>query len=92
MIIGFRTDKRESGHVMYRIALAVLTLLLMTPVDALAYVDPGTGSYVFQLVIAGGLAAIYTVRRYWQSLMTAVRALARGARQPGPPDAPDGVA
>jgi hypothetical protein len=92
MIIGFRADKRESGPMMYRTALAALMLLLMTPADALAYVDPGTGSYIFQLVIAGGLAAIYTVRRYWQSLTTAVRALARGTRQPGPPDASDGVA
>jgi hypothetical protein len=77
---------------MYRTVFTVLTLLLATPVDALAYVDPGTGSYVFQLVIAGGLAAIYTVRRYWQSLTMAVRALARGGRQAGPPDASDGMA
>ena len=54
-------------------------LVLMFPVDAWAYIDPGTGSYLFQLVIAGGLAGLYTIRRYWDSLAGAVRAkLSRG--------------
>lgn len=43
-------------------------LMLITPADAWAYIDPGTGSYLFQLVIAGGLAGVYTLRRYWHSV------------------------
>lgn len=50
-----------------RSGLALL-LMLMTPSDAWAYIDPGTGSYLFQLVIAGGLAGVYTLRRYWHSV------------------------
>lgn len=42
--------------------------LLFSPSDAWAYIDPGTGSYLFQLVIAGGLAGVYTLRRYWYSV------------------------
>ena len=30
-----------------------------------AYIDPGTGSYVLQLALAGLLAAGYTLRRFW---------------------------
>jgi hypothetical protein len=43
-------------------------ILLLSPSDAWAYIDPGTGSYLFQLVIAGGLASIYTLRRYWHNV------------------------
>ena len=30
-----------------------------------AYIDPGTGSYVLQLALAGLLGAGYTIRRFW---------------------------
>jgi hypothetical protein len=30
-----------------------------------AYLDPGTGSYVLQLTLAGLLGAGYTLRRFW---------------------------
>ena len=43
-------------------------MLLLSPSDAWAYIDPGTGSYLFQLVIAGGLAGMYTLRRYWHNV------------------------
>jgi hypothetical protein len=60
-------------------------LLLGTPTDAWAYVDPGTGSYLFQLTFAGLLAAAYTIRRYWQVLTTAFRARL-GRDRVGAPD------
>ncbi len=30
-----------------------------------AYIDPGTGSYLLQLALAGLLGAGYTVKMYW---------------------------
>jgi hypothetical protein len=30
-----------------------------------AYIDPGTGSYMLQLALAGLLGAGYTIRRFW---------------------------
>ena len=50
--------------------LAALTLGLVTttPTDAWAYVDPGTGSYLFQLAAAGFLAGMFTLRRYWDAV------------------------
>lgn len=48
----------------HAILMAIL-LLLLAPAPAWAYIDPGAGSYFFQLLIAGGLAGIYTLRRYW---------------------------
>ena len=43
-------------------------VLLALPSTAWAYIDPGTGSYLFQMVIAGGLAAAYTMRGYWSTI------------------------
>jgi hypothetical protein len=56
--------------------LLALGLVMSTPADAWAYVDPGTGSYLFQLAAAGFLAGMFTIRRYWDAL----KARLRGAR------------
>jgi hypothetical protein len=45
--------------------LLVLLITIGSPSDAWAYIDPGTGSYLFQMLIAGVLAGAYTLRRYW---------------------------
>jgi hypothetical protein len=34
----------------------------------LAYLDPGTGSYVFQLALAGVLGAAYALKELWANL------------------------
>ena len=38
-----------------------------------AYLDPGTGSIALQLLIAGIVGALATVRLYWDRLRTFVR-------------------
>ncbi len=32
---------------------------------AIAYIDPGSGSHLFQVLIAGLLAALYGIKVYW---------------------------
>lgn len=49
-------------------ALPGVLLLLALPQDALAYIDPGTGSLVVQGLIAGAAAAAALVRHYWYSI------------------------
>ncbi len=34
----------------------------------LAYLDPGTGSYIIQLLIAGVLGAAFLLRGYWKTV------------------------
>ena len=41
---------------------------MATPGPAHAYIDPGTGSYIFQLIAASLLGAIYAIKLYWQRL------------------------
>jgi hypothetical protein len=38
---------------------------LIFPQVAFAYLDPGTGSFIIQLLIAGLLAASFTVKLFW---------------------------
>ncbi len=54
---------------------SLLTLLvswalfcLLCPQKAYAYLDPGTGSYIFQLLIAGLLGAALAVKIFWGSV------------------------
>ena len=52
-----------------RIFITVLLLLMFT--DAVAYLDPGTGSMLLQ-VILGGIAAIgVAIKLYWHKLRAA---------------------
>jgi len=45
--------------------LALAALVLLLPTDAHAYLDPGTGSYVLQMIIAGLLGAAFAVKLSW---------------------------
>lgn len=35
----------------------------------LAYVDPGTGSYLIQLLIASILGSLFVLKTYWRKLL-----------------------
>ncbi|MCX5815529.1 MAG: hypothetical protein NTX75_04705 [Proteobacteria bacterium] len=36
--------------------------------SAFAYVDPGTGSYLLQIIIGFALAGLYALKHYWARL------------------------
>lgn len=46
-------------------AIVLIAALLMTPRDAAAYIDPGTGSFVVQGVIAAIVGAGVTAKLFW---------------------------
>ena len=48
------------------IVLIVLFLAVINE-TAYAYVDPGSGSYMFQLIMGFLLGLIFTVKNYWRS-------------------------
>ncbi len=47
-----------------RLIAAMLMIIVMTG-TAHAYVDPGTGSYLLQILIAGILGAAFALKLYW---------------------------
>ncbi len=47
------------------LAPVAVVYLLVLPQDAHAYLDPGTGSYVLQMIIAGLLGAAFAIKMSW---------------------------
>jgi hypothetical protein len=41
---------------------------IVLPATSYAYIDPGTGSYVFQLLIAGILSALVSIKIFWRNI------------------------
>ncbi|MDO8519085.1 MAG: hypothetical protein Q7T11_02850 [Deltaproteobacteria bacterium] len=50
------------------LCLLTLICMLLVAFPAEAYLDPGTGSMIIQIVIGSILAAGYTVKVYWKKL------------------------
>jgi len=48
--------------------LTILFVGLCYSQSAGAYLDPGTGSLILQMLIAGIIGAIYTIKLYWYRL------------------------
>jgi len=42
--------------------------VFLCPPEAYAYLDPGTGSYIFQLLIAGLLGGLLAIKIFWSSI------------------------
>ncbi len=49
-------------------ALVLFLLQLFWSKPSHAYLDPGTGSQLFQILAAGLLGALYTIKIYWQKV------------------------
>lgn len=43
---------------------------LMFPQVSYAYLDPGTGSYIFQIILAAFIGAAFTIKIYWTKVKT----------------------
>lgn len=72
-----------NGFSRFAALLALFLVVLSTaPQPARAYLDPGTGSYLFQLLIAFFVGALFTIKLYWGKLKGFSRNLRkkRGAR------------
>lgn len=49
----------------HNLLLFAALLFLLGPTDASAYIDPGTGSYILQIVAAGILGGLFAVKMFW---------------------------
>lgn len=55
--------------------------MLAVPAAASAYVDPGTGSFLLQMLVAALLGFLLTLRLYWQKLKSLLRNLFSGSKK-----------
>jgi len=51
-----------------KIILSISFLFLLLPKTAYAYLDPGTGSYLFQLLIAGFLGGTFFIKTVFRKV------------------------
>lgn len=48
--------------------VSTVCAVLITSGNAHAYIDPGTGSYILQIVIAGLVGAAFTLKLFWRRI------------------------
>ncbi|HPR63836.1 MAG TPA: hypothetical protein PK014_06405 [Thermoanaerobaculia bacterium] len=44
-------------------------LILTVPKDSWAYLDPGTGSYFFQMLIAALVGGLFAIKMFWKKIL-----------------------
>jgi hypothetical protein len=47
----------------------------MLPERVYAYVDPGTGSYVFQVIVAFILGGLFSVKLFWRRIIDFIKSV-----------------
>ena len=53
---------------MKRVFLFLFCLFTLLARDSHAYIDPGSGSYVLQLIVASFFAVVFTVKMFWRNI------------------------
>ncbi len=61
---------------MTRLAL-MLIVLLLAPMSAHAYFDPGAGAVLLQVLVAAGIGAAYKLRHWFGHLLRVIKGLFR---------------
>jgi hypothetical protein len=51
-----------------RFTLVIALLLLCIPSGLFAYIDPGSGSYIIQVIIAAFLGGAVAIKVFWQRI------------------------
>ena len=49
-----------------------LVVLMLIPTAALAYIDPGTGSFVIQGIIGAVIGGAFAIKLYWNKIKAAL--------------------
>jgi hypothetical protein len=52
------------------VSLVVLALFGLALKPSYAYLDPGTGSYMIQMAVAGAFAGAFAVKSFWSQIRT----------------------
>ena len=56
-----------------RFILLLVALVLASSQPLAAYIDPGAGSYLVQILVAGLLGASFAVKRFWGNIVAVFR-------------------
>ena len=66
--VSARRSARDRRGVSAGLALLVVMVITLDPANAYAYLDMGTGSMLFQVVVATAAGALFSVKIYWRQI------------------------
>ena len=69
-IESFRKSSRRG--LLSPLALVAAVVLVLLPSPALAYIDPGTGSFLIQGIIAAVVGAGIAIKMFWHRIKSAL--------------------
>ena len=72
-------SKRYSVH----ITLFIIFVFLFAPLKIYGYLDPGTGSYMLQILLATLIGAAYAVKVYWRKIKAYFKNIISGKESEG---------
>ena len=55
------------SYVVRNIGISILIVVVFTQ-NSFSYIDPGTWNYIFQMLIAGFIGAMFALRIFWGKL------------------------
>lgn len=58
----------KNARITLRFTLVIALLLLCIPSSLFAYIDPGSGSYIIQVIIAALLGGAVAIKVFWQRI------------------------
>lgn len=53
----------------------LFSITVLFPQSSFAYIDPGSGSYIFQILIAGILGLTVSVKMFWKQISLTIKKL-----------------
>ncbi len=56
-------------------SLIFSAFLFLLPDNTYAYLDPGTGSYIFQIFIAAILGSLFAIKIFWKRIISFLKNL-----------------
>lgn len=62
--------------------LQLILILLAIATPALAYIDPGSGSMILQVILAGILGSLFAIKVFWQKVVAFFKRLTGKNNQP----------
>ncbi len=67
--LGRCSDRIDKFNTYYFVISFASAVTFVFPGTSEAYLDPGTGSLVFQMIIAAVMGGLYTIKTYWRNIM-----------------------
>ena len=63
-----------------RLIFVVTVFILLNPQNSYAYIDPGTGSYVIQILIASVLGGLFMLKGFYRKIIDFFKMLFAGKK------------